>query len=83
MIQIFPDKNHFLVKISQRKFFVMACQGIERNGKKLKTEINKNIKILNTPPLSLLSLLILRYKIRRNVFNQRQKILQARFVTSQ
>ena len=47
MIQIFPDKNHFLVKISQGKLFVMACQGIETDGKKLKTEINKNIKIMN------------------------------------
>ena len=47
MIQIFPDKNHFLVKISQGKLYVMACQGIETDGKKLKTEINKNIKIMN------------------------------------
>ena len=36
MIQIFPDKNHFLVKISQGKLFVMACQGIERGVKKIK-----------------------------------------------
>ena len=48
MIQIFPDKNHFLVKISQGKLFVMACQGIERDGKKFKTEIYKNHEYTTT-----------------------------------
>ena len=50
------DEHKLLVEVKENQgiMFLMACQGIERTRerKKVKTEINKNVKIMNTPPLS-------------------------------